>query len=234
MSQAGNGASNTPIFVGPNEKPKDLFGAISNLEIIYEAERSGTQLPEKFATLKDRIDFFNLGMRSILGGTFISILLAPLSSAVIGERLPIFGSFNPSVTDKILAYVLSFGYTIAYMMLFIYAARLRRSAISRIISSNLIVGMTFGAILKFFIATFIYGLTYFVILTQEHLIYLFKMLIKLGIPENVYEFLRFIVTAFRESLIPAIYIFFFTTAALVLIPWAAVIYTKIKNKPKEL
>lgn len=234
MSTGNGGAANVPIFLTPNERPKDLFGAISHLEIVYEAEKSGTELPEKFTTLKDRMDYFNLEMRSILGGSFISVLLAPLSSAVIGNHMPISGSFDPSVSDKVIAYILSFGYTIAYMMLFVYAAKLQRSTMSAIISSNLIAGMTLGAIIKLFLAAFVYGLMYFIVLTPDNIVFVFKLLIRAGISEGIYEFIRFVITAIRASLIPTIYIFFLTTVALIIVPWSVVIYTKINNKPKEL
>lgn len=231
---SNSSSGGTPIFMSPNERPKDIFGAISQLEIIYEAEKSGTEMPEKFATLKDRIDYFNLGMRSMIGGSFLSIILAPMSSAVIGNHMPIFGSFDPTLPDKIIAYILSFGYTIAYMMLFVYAGRLRRSNMSNVISTNLIVGMTTGVILKFFIATFIYGLMYFIVLTPDRVGWFFGILLKIGISEGAYNLLRFVVIAIKSSLIPTIYLFFYTSIFIVVIPWVTAIYTKIKNKPKEL
>lgn len=229
-----NSSGGTPIFMPPNEKPKDIFGAVSQLEIIYEAEKSGAEMPDKFATVKERLDYFNLGLRSMIGGTILSVFLAPISSAVIGNNFPIFGNFNPSVTDKIIAYVLSFGYSIAYMMLFIYAGRLRRGNMSSVISSNLLAGMTTGVVFKFLIAAFVYGLLYFIVLTPERLTAIFRMLVKAGVSEGVYNLLRFIVIAIKSSLIPSIYLFFYTSLAIVLIPWGFTIYAAIKNKPKEL
>lgn len=230
----GNSSGGTPIFMPPNEKPKDIFGAVSQLEIIYEAEKSGAEMPDKFATVKERLDYFNLGLRSMIGGTILSVLLAPISSAVIGNNFPIFGNFNPGVTDKIIAYVLSFGYSIAYMMLFVYAGRLRRGNMSSVISSNLLAGMTTGVVLKFLIAAFIYGFMYFIILTPERITAVFRILVKMGASEGVYNLLRFIVLSLKSSLIPSIYIFFYTSLAVALIPWGFAIYATIKNKPKEL
>lgn len=230
----GSGGGSTIIPMGTQERPKDLFTAISHLEIIFEAEKEGKELPEKFATFKDRLDYFNLGMRSIIGGAFLSILLAPLSSAVIGNHLPIFGDFNPSIMEKIIAYILSFGYTLAYMMLFIYIGKLRGNTISNIISFNLIMGMTLGIIIKFFITALLYGFIDFIILTPDNLSTFFNLLKQFKLSSGAYNLINYLVIALKESLIPAIYIFFYTSVVLIAIPWATVIYSTRKNKKQEI
>ncbi len=225
----------TPIITDTSyEKPKDIFGAISHLEILYEAELSGADIPEKIATVKERLDFFNLGFRSIVKGTLISIILAPFFAAVLGERIPIFGNFNPNMFDKILAYVLSFGYSIAMIMLFGYTATLKSGRISAIISNNILIGMTVGLITQFVIAEFIYGLLNFVLLTDVNLQSFFMGMYKLGLPTNFVNALNIIITAIKTSLTTAMYIFFYTSITLVILPWVIGFIRKFINKTEDI
>lgn len=226
---------NTVMYpANKQERPKDIPEAISRLEIICEAEKTGASISEGIATTKERLDLFSLGLKSIMTGAVLSIILAPIAGGVITDSLPIFGSFDISVMDKILAYILSFGYSLAYMMLFIYIASLREGKMSSILSTNIITGMSFGVVIKFFIAVFIYGTTYFWLLSQNNIDKFNYLLVSFNIDNKIYNIIQFIIFTIKQSLLPTISIFLYTSIIMLILPWVFVVIFKLKNRPKEL
>jgi len=227
---AQNRDNNSPLFVQSREKPKDLLEAISEIEILSAAEEDGAEIHERLATLKDRMDYFNLGLRSIFTGTIISLFLAPLCSAVINQDIPIFGQMNSTTYDKILAYIFSFGYSIGFTLLFVYIAKLRGGTVSNIYSNNILIGMSIGAVLKLMITAFIYGLLYIFVFTTSNINYLITSIINSEIVEtNMINLIYILITAIGRNLIPAIYIYGITTIFIITIPWCVRAIYKIKN-----
>lgn len=227
------GHNSAPVITSGHERPKDILGAISEIEILSEAEERGADMPERFATLKDRADYFTLGLKSMVIGTLISLILAPITSAVINNDLPIFGHSEPSIYDMILSYIISFGYSIGYMMLFVYLAKIRGGTVSNIISSQLMWGMTAGAIAKLIVAIAVYGLLYFIVLTKSNISHILSVLTFFNLERNTYNTIYFVITAIRNSLIPTIFIYGYTTIFIISVPWSVKIYYKIRYKMGE-
>ncbi len=224
--------NNSPFLVQHREKPKDLLEAISEIEILSATEEDGAEIHERLATLKDRMDYFNLGLRSIFTGTIISLFLAPICSAVINQDIPIFGHIDTTVYDMILSYIFSFGYSIGFMLLFTYIAKLRGGTISNIYSNNILIGMSVGAVIKLIITGFIYGLLYIFVFTDSNIASLISFFIKSKLLENnMINLIYIILSAIKVNLIPAIYIYGITTVFIITIPWVVrVVYKIINNR----
>ncbi len=228
----GSNDNSSPFLVQHREKPKDLLEAISEIEILSATEEDGAEIHERLATLKDRMDYFNLGLRSIFTGTMISLFLAPICSAVINQDIPIFGHIDTTVYDMILSYIFSFGYSIGFMLLFTYIAKLRGGTISNIYSNNILIGMSVGAIIKLIMTGFFYGILYMFVFTDSNIASLISFFIKSKLLENnMINLIYIILSAIKVNLIPAIYIYGITTVFIITIPWVVrVVYKIINNR----
>ena len=76
---SGAGGASTPLILensAPAPKPKTLLDALSRIQQYYIIEKTGQEIPSDFLTIKETLEFMNIGFRSgIMEGLFFAVFL---------------------------------------------------------------------------------------------------------------------------------------------------------------
>lgn len=228
----GNGTIVTP---DSHEKPKTLFEAIAHIERYAFAHSGGTDVSDKYITMKDRLDYFSLGLRSQLMGAFFTILLAPISMGVIQNYIPIFGlTSEPDIIAKVYAYILSYGLSLGFAIFFAFVGKFYVGQATKVIIFNLFMGSTVGAVIKMLVGTLLYGCMYFLVLTESNILGFLDFLNNYNIPSYALDKVYHVLICMRSVMIPTAYLVLFSTAVFIVIPWVSVVYTSYKQRTKEI
>ncbi len=150
-------------------KPKGLIDAISEIEQFYTTEQSGSEIPERFFTTKNRIEFFEVGFKGAFISGLITALLLPWAIGVFEKKVPVFGVVGGSFFDQIFALLLAFSFTIGYAVFIASVGRYYEGPFTKSMVRCLLSGVVIGALFKMVIAFLFFHFLYFVILTEERL-----------------------------------------------------------------
>ena len=71
-------------------------------------------LSSGFFTLKQQIEYFEVGFRGSFISGLITAVITPLAIGVVERRIPVFGSTTPSDFDRIFVFLLAFGFWLGY------------------------------------------------------------------------------------------------------------------------
>lgn len=220
------------IFLGttpPPGKPKGLVDALSEIQQYYVVERSGSPIPDDFFTLGGKLGFFEVGFRAAFLSGIVSALLMPFAFGVIEKYIPIFGSYDPSLFDRIFALVLSVSFSIAHAVFIAFAGKYYIGSISKSAIKNLLAGFISGALLKMIIIFILFHTIYFYFLSHDFLVrnlLKFRRFIKYETLEKVYRFL----TEFKPVFLTSSYFIIFTTFLMVAIPVLSILISSRKTR----
>jgi hypothetical protein len=223
------------IFLGvspPPHKPKGLVDALSEIQQYYVVERSGSPIPEDFFTLGGKLAFFEVGFRAAFLSGIVSALLMPFAFGVIERYIPIFGSYNPSLFDRIFAIVLSISFSIAHSVFISLTGKYYIGSISKSAIKNLLGGFISGALLKLVIAFILFHTIYFYFLSQK---FLTRNLLKLS-PFIKYETLKKVylfLMEFRPVFLISSYFLIFSTFLMIIIPILSILISSRRTR-KEI
>jgi hypothetical protein len=111
--------SSGPLFPSstPRPKPKSLLEAISDIEQLAAAEKTGMKIPLNFLLFKEKVSFFDVGLKGGWADTLVSAIFIPISVGVVDKVIPIFGTHDPSLIDQAFALVMAMSYTLGYNVL---------------------------------------------------------------------------------------------------------------------
>lgn len=223
------------IFLGatpPKGKPKGLVDALSEIQQYYVVERSGSPIPEDFFTIGGKLSFFEVGFRAAFLCGIISALLMPFAFGVVERYIPIFGSYNPSLFDRIFALVLSVSFSIAHAVFIAFAGKYYIGSISKAAIKNLLGGFICGALLKMIIAFILFHTIYFFFLSPEFLsrnLLKLRHFIKYETLNKVYHFLL----EFKPVFLISSYFLVFATFLMIAIPVVSIIISSRRTR-KEI
>jgi len=223
------------IFVGvspPPHKPKGLVDALSEIQQYFVVERSGSPIPDDFFTIGGKLAFFEVGFRAAFLSGIVSALLMPFAFGVIERYIPIFGSYNPSLFDRIFAIVLSISFSIAHSVFISLTGKYYIGSISKSAIKNLLGGFISGALLKLVIAFILFHTIYFYLLSPK---FLTRNLLKLS-PFVKYETLKRIylfLIEFKPVFLISSYFLIFTTFLMIFIPMLSILISSRRTK-KEI
>lgn len=171
-----------PIEVGAKrEKPAGLLETVGEIQKYYVAESGGSIIPEDYFTIDMRMEYFWLGMRSVLGGGILIFFFMPLLMGVLASNIPIFGQSEATLFDKVYIIVMTMMFSLGYAFFLSYAARFNGGNVTRLMLKNLYSGVTFGSTLKAVISFIFYHFLYFIVLTESNL---YKVLSKASFINN--------------------------------------------------
>lgn len=128
--------SGVVIATAPVVKPKGLIDAISEIEQFYVAESEGSEIPERFFTIKNRIEFFEVGFKGSFISGLVTVLLTPVAIGVIENMIPVFGSGEPSAYDKLFVFAIALSFTIGYSLFIGVLGRYYRGKVTRSMIRN--------------------------------------------------------------------------------------------------
>ena len=108
-----------PLFPSstPRAKPKSLLEAISDIEQLAAAEKTGMKIPLNFLLLREKVSFFDVGLKGGWADTLVSAIFIPISVGVVDRIIPIFGTHDPTLIDQAFALVMAMSYTLGYNVL---------------------------------------------------------------------------------------------------------------------
>ncbi len=153
----------------------------------------------------------------------------PLAFGVIQRHIPIFGSQDASLYDRIFALILSVSFSIAYSVFISFTGKYFIGSISKSAIKNLVGGYIAGALLKMIIIFILFHTVYFYFLSEKFLarnLLKLKPLLKYETLERIYVFL----IQFKPVFLISSYFLIFTTALMILIPLASIRIGSRKTK----
>lgn len=170
--EAGNSNNQTPIITGGGlmEQPKGLLDGISEIEYIYQQELSGVDLSGGYFTSKNRLSFYELGMRTTLISGLVMSLMVPFAIGVIERNIPVFGSTDPSLFDQVFVLLISVSYMIGYAAFIGWGCSKYYGDYSKSMVRNLMSGVTMAASIKVVIMFIFFNFCYLVLFTRDSLL----------------------------------------------------------------
>lgn len=209
------------VFLGEQPeahgKPKGLLDAISEIQQYYVVERSGSTIPEDFFTISGKLAFFEVGFKGGFISGMISALLTPFAIGVVERYIPIFGTYETSLFDRIFAFAIALSFTLGYAFFFANLGKYYIGGITKSAIKNLLGGVVTGATLKMFIAFMGFHFIYFVLLDPHRLAdWLLKLsgTLKHETLNGIYLWLL----EFRPVFLTSAYFVVFTTVLMIVIP----------------
>ena len=127
MSNKGGSATSDIIpvqSIQSETRPRGIIDAISNIEYYHAQEKRGAILSSGFFTLKQQIEYFEVGFRGSFISGLITAVITPLAIGVVERRIPVFGSTTPSDFDRIFVFLPAFGFWLGYACFIARAASL--------------------------------------------------------------------------------------------------------------
>ncbi|MBI5178198.1 MAG: hypothetical protein HZA04_02955 [Nitrospinae bacterium] len=171
----GGGRDSAPIFTSqtPYEKPKGLIEAISDIQQMYVMESAAPAgspgLPDEWFTSQSRIDFWNVGFKAALAGGLVGSVFIPLAIGVLEKNIPVFGSWQPTVIDELLVFILAVSFHIGYGLLLYSLGRYYVGTVTRAMVNNLMTGVLTGAATKGVLVFLLFHYLYLKVITAENL-----------------------------------------------------------------
>ena len=234
MSRNGGSNNNSPDMMPIPQSgeihPRGLLEAISYIDQNYANELGGCMIHARFLTTKQRLEFMEVGFRSAFGSGIVTALLTPVAIGVIEQYIPIFGDTDPSIFDKLSAFLLALGFSLGYALFMAKTATCYIGKYTRAMIANLLGGMAIGAILKALVAFIAFHFIYFKILSGDHVVWLVSKLYYTKLSQKTVAGIFTWVQGFKTVFLTSAYFILVTTAIFILIPVTALIYAHYRNK----
>ena len=218
--------------IAAETRPRGLIEAISTIEYYHAQEKRGVILSAGFFTLKQKIEYFEVGFRGAFVSGLITAMITPLAIAVVERLIPVFGSRSPSTFDKLFVFLLAFSFWLGYASFIARAASFYIGPYTRSMIRNFVGGVITGAIGKMVIAFIFLHFLCLVVLTEKHVIrmlLIFGKHIRTGTFIAVYRWIK----EFRPVLLTASYLIVVTTSVFVALPLITMYFVSRRNKRLE-
>ncbi len=233
-SKGGSGASDIiPVqSLQAETHPRGIIDAISNIEYYHAQEKRGAILSAGFFTLKQKIEYFEVGFRGALVSGLVTALIMPVAIGVTEKMIPVFGSSSPNAFDVFFVFLLAFGFTLGYSCFIARAASLYIGPYTRSMIRNFVGGVITGAIGKMVIAFIFFHFMYMVVLSEKHVACVLLRFRGKASMDTLNAIYRWILD-FKPVLITASYLVVITTAIFIAIPLVAMSLASARNRKLE-
>lgn len=213
-------------------RPRGLIEAVSTIEYYHAQEKRGVILSAGFFTLRQKIEYFEVGFRGSFISGLITAMITPLAIAAVERMIPVFGSTSPTTFDTCFIFLLAFGFTLGYACFIARAASLYIGPYTRSMIRNFVGGVITGAICKMVIAFIFFHFLCMVALTGNNVT---KMLLRFGQRLETETFIAIYqwIMEFRPALITASYLIVVTTTVFVMLPLFAMFIVSLRNRRLE-
>lgn len=204
---------------GIGNKLKGILDCMSEIQQFSVAEAGGAVIPERYFTLKDKLEYFMIGFKSTFMGGIISIIFIPLAIGVVENKIPAFGGNGSNMFDSFFVFLLALSFSIGYGLFFATIGQLYSGGMTKSMILNLFSGVTMASILKFIIAFVSYQVFYFILLKEENIIYVLTKFYHIGVSQKFLQKVYFILLDFKPILLSSTTFIFITTVLFISIPW---------------
>ena len=222
------------ISTPPVTKPKGLIDAIAEIEQFYVAESEGSEIPERFFTIKNKIEFFEVGFKGSFISGLVTILLTPVAIGVIENMIPVFGSPEPTMFDKAFVFCIALSFTIGYSLFIGILGRYYQGKVTRSMIRNFVSGVVVGAMLKLILSFIFYHFMFLVVLKEGRVADVLISIQSRIEGEWVHDVFHWIM-AFKPVFLTSAYFMALTTAIFIFIPLCSIAAGSIRNrKHKEV
>src|SRR5512139_979957 len=173
-NKGGSGTSDIiPVqSVQAETHPRGIIDAISNIEYYHAQEKRGAILSAGFFTMKQKIEYFEVGFRGSFISGLVTAMITPVAIGVTEKMIPVFGSSTPTAFDVFFVFLLAFGFSLGYACFIARAASLYIGPYTRSMIRNFVGGIITGAIGKMIIAFIFFHFLYMVVLTEKNITWL--------------------------------------------------------------
>jgi hypothetical protein len=212
---------------------KSLFDALDEIQQYASAESMLIDKDDKisdFFTLSQKIEFYTVGFKHIMGSFLVSVFFHPIFFTVINEHLSLFGDGHTTLFDKFYVSLLSFGFVLGYIFFFSWITKFNKGILSASMIKTLISGVISGAIMKAILGFFIFNALYFVAITPERIwetISWFQGLLNPIVIERLYNFCMIIRETFPSA---ALFMVFNGMLYLIIISFSFIYYDRKRRK----
>lgn len=233
MSGRNSGSGTSDIIplqsMAAETRPRGIIEAISNIEFYHAQEKRGVILSAGFFTLKQKIEYFEVGFRGSFISGLITAMIVPVAIGVVERMIPVFGSTSPTTFDKVFVFLLAFGFTLGYSCFIARAASLYIGPYTRSMIRNFIGGVVIGAVGKMIIAFIFFHFLCMVVLTRKHVILLLLRFRKYMEIETLISIYRWTME-FRPVLLTSSYLIVVTTSIFIAMPLMAMLFVSFRNR----
>lgn len=232
MSEKGSSGS-VILADSTGIKPKGLIDAISEIEWYYTAESEGSPIAERFFTMKNKIEFFEVGFKGAFISGLLSAFFTPFAIGVVEKFIPIFGTLEPSAFDKAFVFMLALGFSLGYAVLIGQVGRFYGGNFTKSMIKSFLSGVIAGAVLKMVVAFLFFHFLYLTIITEKNIISVLQPMrdfVSYETLNNIYIW----ILNFKPVFLTSAWFVVFTTIIFIMIPLIMITITVIKQKRKEL
>jgi hypothetical protein len=233
MSGRNSGGGTSDIIplqsITAETRPRGIIEAISNIEFYHAQEKRGVILSAGFFTLKQKIEYFEVGFRGSFISGLITAMIVPVAIGVVERMIPVFGSTSPTTFDKVFVFLLAFGFTLGYSCFIARAASLYIGPYTRSMIRNFVGGVVTGAVGKMIIAFIFFHFLCMVVLTRKHVILLLLRFRKYMEIETLISIYRWTME-FRPVLLTSSYLIVVTTSIFIAMPLMAMLFVSFRNR----
>jgi len=232
---ARGGGSNDSVLVNQSylEKPKSLLDAVKDIQNIAAMEKATTEeVDPMFFSLKDRIDFMVVGIKSSFYSGMVVAILTPFAMGVIEKMIPIFGEEVPSVFGQFYALLLALGYTLGFGFFLSTLRSCYVGNMSKAMIRNLLGGIITGAVAKTFIAVVVFHFLY-LSLTPERVMFVLNYFKSVMRPQKL-DAIYYWIMNFKPLFLTSSWVIIFSTLLFIAIPVISIIITSIKQRKREV
>ena len=231
------GESGTVVITsgGGESKPKGIIDALSEIEKFSAMDRKGSEIPERFFTTKNRIEYFEAGFKGSLVSGLVSALLAPMAIGVLETLIPVFGDAEPMMFDKGFVFLIALSFSIGYSVFIVGMGRYYAGKFTRVMIRSFVSGTIVGAILKMVLAFILFHFLYLVVLTDGRIaafLSIFRSWLALGTLEQIQGW----IIEFRPVLLISAWFIVLTTVIFIMVPVVSIgiaLYRERKTSLKE-
>lgn len=215
------------------EKPKSLLDAVKDIQNIAAMEKATTEeVDPMFFSLKDRMDFMVVGIKSSFYSGLIVAILTPFAMGVVEKMIPIFGDDVPSVFGQFYAVLLALGYTLGFALFLSTLKSCYVGNISKAMIRNLLGGVITGAVAKTFLAVVVFHFIY-LSLTPERVMFCLNIFKNLLSPQKMNSAYYWILN-FKPLFLTSSWVVIFSTVVFIAIPVITIVSISIKNRKREV
>ena len=195
-------------------KPQGFLDAISEIQQYCIIERSGTDVPKDFLTIKGALAFFWVGFKGALFVNVIMSVLSPFAFAVINRSIPVFGVYDLSLFDQVFVFFLPLSFSLMYSLMLCTLGNYYIGSLTRGAILNLLKGIATGAVLKcFFVFVGFHYLSFFLLQRENvsRILSRFSRVLSDDITNKIY----YLIMSLKVGLIPTSWMMIVTTVVFV-------------------
>lgn len=213
-------------------RPRGLIDAISTIEYYHAQEKRGVLLSAGFFTMKQKIEYFEVGFRGAFISGLLTAMITPFAIGVAERMIPVFGTDSPSIFDRLFVFLLAFGFYLGYSSFIARAASLYIGPYTRSMIRNLVGGVIAGAISKLAIAFIFFHYLYVVVLDGGRVARLLARFGGSARPGDLASIYRWVME-FKPVLLTSAYLIAVTTLVFVVLPLLTMGCVSMRNRRLE-